>query len=169
MERFAVASWSLQSASKTVIATSGAIAALWFPDFVAARPVADLSLRLKYSQTLRLGTPSSAVSSAMGEPEIPLRFNASSADGARSMPLAGWSSARLVELPRTDAPGTAPGTYSRPRYALGFRSQAMRSWLNGLGIEATTCLAPLVRVRSKISSEGALSGTLWLSARCDIR
>jgi hypothetical protein len=164
-----VVSWSLQTVSKVVIALYGAIAALLLPCSVTAQPVADMSLKLTYSDSLRLDKRSASVSSAMGESETPLRFAASSADGARSMPLAGWSSARLVEMPRNDTPGTAPGSYSRPRYALGFRSQALRSWLNGLGIEATTCLAPVVRVRSKISSEGGLSGTLLISARCDIR
>jgi hypothetical protein len=68
-------------------------------------------------------------------------------------------------MPRTDP----PGTYSRPRFALGFRSETMRTWLNHAGIDATSCLAPVVRLRSKISSSGEVSGTLWISARCDIR
>jgi hypothetical protein len=73
-----------------------------------------------------------------------------------------WSSATLVELPR-DA---APGTYQRPRYALGFRSEVLRSWLKEAGVDAHTCIAPVLRLRTKLSSEGDLSGALWLYARC---
>jgi hypothetical protein len=73
--------------------------------------------------------------------------------------------ARLVEVPNH----AAPGSHARPRYALGFRSDAMRGWLNGLGLDATSCLAPMVRLRSKISSDGDVSGSIWLYARCSLR
>lgn len=80
-----------------------------------------------------------------------------------AMPALGG--ARLVEVPNH----AAPGSYARPRYALGFRSDAMRGWLNGLGLDATSCLAPVVRLRSKISSDGDVSGSIWLYARCSLR
>lgn len=76
-----------------------------------------------------------------------------------------WSSATLVELPR-DA---VPGTYQRPHYALGFRSETLRSWLKEAGVDAHTCIAPVLRLRTKLSSEGGLTGTLWLYARCSFR
>lgn len=73
--------------------------------------------------------------------------------------------ARLIEVPR-DA---SPGTYGRPRYALGFRSEALRKLMNEIGIEANSCLAPVVRLRTKISGEGDVSGAIWIYARCTIR
>lgn len=73
-----------------------------------------------------------------------------------------WSSASLVEMPR-DA---IPGRYQRPRYALGFRSEALRGWLKEAGVDAQTCIASVLRLRTKLSGEGGLSGTLWLYARC---
>lgn len=73
-----------------------------------------------------------------------------------------WSSASLVEMPR-DA---VPGRYQRPRYALGFRSEALRGWLKEAGIDAQSCIAPVLRLRTKLSGEGDFSGTLWLYARC---
>ncbi|MFN3565312.1 MAG: hypothetical protein ACK4V1_04920 [Burkholderiaceae bacterium] len=76
-----------------------------------------------------------------------------------------WSSATLVELPR-DA---VPGTYQRPHYALGFRSETLRGWLREAGVDAHTCIAPLLRLRTKLSSQGELSGALWLYARCSFR
>jgi hypothetical protein len=76
-----------------------------------------------------------------------------------------WSSASLVEMPR-DA---MPGRYQRPRYALGFRSDALRGWLKEAGFEAHTCIAPVLRLRTKLSGEGELSGAVWLYARCSFR
>ena len=76
-----------------------------------------------------------------------------------------WSSATLVELPR-DA---VPGTYQRPHYALGFRSETLRGWLKEAGVDAHTCIAPVLRLRTKLSSQGELSGALWLYARCSFR
>ena len=75
-----------------------------------------------------------------------------------------WSSASLVEMPR-DA---IPGRYQRPRYALGFRSEALRVWLKQAGVDAQTCIAPVLRLRTKLSGEGELSGALWLYARCSL-
>ncbi len=73
-----------------------------------------------------------------------------------------WTSASLIELPR-DA---VPGRYQRPHYALGFRSEALRGWLKDAGLDAQTCIAPVLRLRTKLSGEGALSGALWVYARC---
>ncbi len=73
-----------------------------------------------------------------------------------------WTSASLIELPR-DA---APGRYQRPHYALGFRSETLRGWLKDAGLDAQTCIAPVLRLRTKLSGDGALSGALWVYARC---
>lgn len=72
------------------------------------------------------------------------------------------SRVRLLELPSEHR----PGQYSRPRFALGFRSDAMKSWLNERGFAASVCMAPVVRMRSKLSKEGDWSGSVMLQARC---
>lgn len=83
-------------------------------------------------------------------------------DATPALRASAWTSASLVEMPRE----TMPGRYQRPRYALGFRSEALRGWLKEAGIDAQTCIAPVLRLRTKLSSEGELSGALWIYARC---
>jgi len=73
----------------------------------------------------------------------------------------GISGAALIELP----PEVTPGVPARPRYILGFRSEAMRAWMKDFGIAARNCYAPMIRANTKVSSDG-LRGTLWLYARC---
>lgn len=72
------------------------------------------------------------------------------------------SSARLVEMPAE----IIPGQYARPKYALGFRSAAMKSLAKDLGLDAHTCLLPLVRARTTLSQDGAVGGRVMIFARC---
>lgn len=69
----------------------------------------------------------------------------------------------LVELPSYGL--TTDRT--RPHYALGFASEAMRNWMNDIGIDAGTCTAPIIRLRTRIES-GDFRGTLWVHARCSL-
>jgi hypothetical protein len=78
-----------------------------------------------------------------------------------------WHSARLIEIPRDAGPGQQQVT--RPRYALGFQSPGLKNFLTHLGMEPHSCLAPIVRLRTKISNGGDVSGTFWLYARCSFR
>jgi len=71
--------------------------------------------------------------------------------------------AALLELPADQI----LGQYRRPSYALAFRSDALRNWLNGMGIDARSCQAPVVRVRTKRSSSGEWSGMVLMFARCN--
>lgn len=73
----------------------------------------------------------------------------------------GWSAA-LVEFPE-NAPSGQP---RRPRHGLGVRSQLLESTLQEVGIGARHCLAPVVRMHTKVSSSFDVSGTLWVYARC---
>lgn len=73
--------------------------------------------------------------------------------------------ARLVEMPAD----VIPGQYSRPKYALGFRSQGMKKFANSIGLDAHTCLAPLVRARVNFSQDGDAGGRLMVFARCSLR
>jgi len=137
------------------------MAPLLLPRIATADTIADSALSLTYLDS----THTSSSSLRLGAAQNADRIAASTPQSADSLSPASWSGARLIEVPRNDA----PGTYSRPHYALGFQSQSMRTLLNELGIDATACLAPVLRARSKLSSSGQLGGTLWLSARCDLR
>lgn len=72
------------------------------------------------------------------------------------------SGARLIEMPSHDL----PGQHARPKYALGFRSSAMKSFARGIGLDADTCLLPLIRARTSISQGGDVSGRVMVYARC---
>ncbi len=72
--------------------------------------------------------------------------------------------ATLVEF-RTHA---LPGQYSRPQHGIGVRSHRLEAALNDFGIEARHCLAPVVRMHTKVSSGFDLSGTLWVYLRCSV-
>jgi len=154
---------STRLVERFLLAVCTAAGTLLVAAVAAAQPVPESALNLPFRDAGRLVLPQPSVRSA--EPDASGRIGAALTLGTTTASPSAWSAARLVEVPRNDA----PGTYSRPHYALGVRSESMRTWLNGLGLDATTCLAPVMRLRSKLSSEGQLSGTLWLSARCDIR
>jgi hypothetical protein len=64
------------------------------------------------------------------------------------------------------APADRP---ARPRLGIGMRSHEVESALNGIGVEARHCLAPVVRMRTKLSSSLQLSGSLWVYLRCSVR
>jgi hypothetical protein len=71
----------------------------------------------------------------------------------------------LVEMPADG--GLAQRT--RPHYALGFTSETMRSWLTDMGVEASNCIAPIIRLRTGVDANGDFRGTLWVHARCSLR
>lgn len=70
--------------------------------------------------------------------------------------------ATLVEIPSYSLPGQP----QRPRHALGLRSPQLESALNAVGIDARQCLAPMLRMQTKVSSSFDVSGTLWVYLRC---
>ena len=72
-------------------------------------------------------------------------------------------SAQIVEFKTPEV----PGTYQRPRHGLAFESDGMRSLLNQVGLDATRCQAPVVRVHTKLRD--GLQGTAWFYARCALR
>lgn len=79
-----------------------------------------------------------------------------------------WAPSRgpiqLFEAPREFSPGQP--VRRTPRLAIAFRSNALRNGLDALGINAETCMAPIIRVRGKLSSGGDINSTVWISARC---
>lgn len=70
--------------------------------------------------------------------------------------------ATLIEMPSDHM----PGQFSRPRHALGFRSEGMKQFARGMGIDADTCLAPLIRGRVSFTAAGDGSARLMVFARC---
>ena len=63
-----------------------------------------------------------------------------------------------------------PGQYERPHYALGFSSDAMRSALSSSGLDAESCVAPMVRLRARPTTITGTTGiSMSLLARCTFR
>jgi len=73
--------------------------------------------------------------------------------------------ATLVEF-RTYA---LPGQPQRAQHGLGIRSRELEAALNAAGVEARHCLAPVVRMHSRLSASFELSGTLWVYLRCTLQ
>lgn len=73
--------------------------------------------------------------------------------------------ATLVEF-RSSA---LPGQPQRAQHGLGIRSRELESALNAAGVEARHCLAPVVRMHSRLSASFELSGTLWVYLRCTLQ
>jgi hypothetical protein len=61
-----------------------------------------------------------------------------------------------------------PGQPRRAQHGLGVRSHQLESALNAVGFEARHCLAPVVRMHTKLSSSFDVSGTLWVYLRCTL-
>jgi hypothetical protein len=77
------------------------------------------------------------------------------------------SSLGLYEYKR---PGEVPGQYSKPHYALGLHSDTMREALSLTGLDAESCVAPMVRMRARETSVTGASGiSMTLLARCTVR
>jgi hypothetical protein len=78
-----------------------------------------------------------------------------------------FSSLGLFEYRR---PGEVPGQYTKPHYALGVHSDAMRDALSLTGLDAESCVAPMVRMRARETSVTGASGiSMTLLARCSFR
>lgn len=119
----------------------------------------------------RATIPSPALAASMTSMERPAERAAEPAliEPRRSLFAAGASLSRasLVQMP---AENVVPGRYARPRYALGFRSSTMKSLVQGMGLDAEHCLAPLVRARLTMSQDGRdAGGRVMVFARCTLR
>ena len=63
--------------------------------------------------------------------------------------------------------GETPGQYTRPHYTLGLHSDLMRDALSLTGLEAESCVAPMVRLRARQpTTTGANGVNLTFLARC---
>ena len=72
------------------------------------------------------------------------------------------SRASLIQMPAE----VIPGRYTRPKYALGFRSSTMKGLAKDMGLDADTCLLPLVRARVSFSQDEGAGGRVMIFARC---
>ena len=72
--------------------------------------------------------------------------------------------AQIVEFKAVEVAGGVP---QRPRRGLAFESEGMRSMMNEIGLDATRCQAPVVRMHTKL--RGGFASTTWLYARCALR
>lgn len=62
------------------------------------------------------------------------------------------------------------GQYTRPHYALGLQSDLMRDALSLVGLEAESCVAPMVRLRARQTAiTGATGVSMSVFARCRFR
>jgi hypothetical protein len=109
--------------------------------------------------------PASGLALPRGHDSVDTRANLAMArSAARALPgdSASLTRAALVEMPADQIPGQV----TRPKYALGFRSEGMKQFAKGMGLDADTCLAPLIRGRVSFTPSGDGSARLMVFARC---
>jgi hypothetical protein len=141
-----------------------AIGALAAAGSAAAQSTPPLQLQLDSLYQLpqrgvRLPSAHQSAADAVADADAPAPTEA-----RRAEPAYGASAARttLLEMPAD----VVPGRYTRPKYALGFRSDTMKSFARDMGLDADTCLAPLVRARVSLSQDSGTGGRLMVFARC---
>jgi len=88
---------------------------------------------------------------------------------ASAEPLASWSTwsrvPALIEITPNRLAAAEPQVYFRPQFALGGRSESLRSWLRVAGLDATSCMAPLMKMHSSFAGASA-HANVSVSARC---
>jgi hypothetical protein len=78
-----------------------------------------------------------------------------------------FSSMGLYEYKRI---GEVQGQYAKPHYAVGLHSELMREALALTGLEAESCVAPMLRLRARETSiSGATGVSMTVFARCRFR
>jgi len=82
-----------------------------------------------------------------------------------------WSSLSKVPVILETSPShlaaSEPQTVYRPQFALGGASESLRSWLRVAGIDASHCLAPLMKMHSSFAGSSQ-HANVSVSARCSI-
>jgi hypothetical protein len=145
-----------------------------FPDTARA----DSSIDARTMSSWRQVPPTTAAAMLRGNPITPgsqtppqssidpTRYNNAMPIGAGSeivheTPAFGGS--LLMEMPRLGS----DGTIQQPRFAFGFQSPAVRSFLQGLGVDAQQCLAPVLRGHAHFGSSP--NATIGFAIRCTVR
>jgi len=66
--------------------------------------------------------------------------------------------------------GAVEGQYTKPHYALGLHSDTMRDALSLTGLEAESCIAPMLRLRARETTVTGANGiSMTVFARCSFR
>jgi len=66
--------------------------------------------------------------------------------------------------------GVVEGQYTRPHYALGLHSDTMRDALSLTGLDAESCVAPMMRLRARETTVTGANGiSMTVFARCTFR
>jgi hypothetical protein len=66
--------------------------------------------------------------------------------------------------------GAVEGRYTKPHYAVGLHSELMRDALSLTGLEAESCVAPMLRLRTRQAVVAGTSGVcMTVFARCTFR
>jgi hypothetical protein len=74
----------------------------------------------------------------------------------------------FIEMPVKEPAANAPQSYTRPTFALGGGSaDTLRSWLRVAGINASSCIAPVMRMHSAFAGSSQRAN-VSVSARCSI-
>lgn len=72
---------------------------------------------------------------------------------------------RMFELDSTHLLASDPQRDLRPHFVLGNSSDSLRTWLRGAGLDASRCVAPLMKMHSTIDGTGPHTN-VSVSARC---
>lgn len=115
--------------------------------------------------TLQVLTPR-FVERASGFPSRSPCGNAACASSARLPPMELRARSSFDAVIVETRPDDLRGQSRRPRLSFGMRSHALEAALDSAGLAARHCLAPVVRMNTRMSGSPGLSGTLWISFRC---
>ena len=106
------------------------------------------------------------VERASGFPSRSPCGNAACAGSARLPPMELRARSSFDAVIVETRPDDLRGQSRRPRLSFGMRSHALEAALDSAGLAARHCLAPVVRMNTRMSGSPGLSGTLWISFRC---
>jgi hypothetical protein len=73
----------------------------------------------------------------------------------------------LIDVVPLPLAASEPQAYYRPQFALGESSESLRSWLRVAGLNASSCMAPLMRMHSSFAGSNA-HAKVSISARCRV-
>ena len=145
---------------------------------LAGAACADPGIDARATSSWRQVPPTTAAAMLRGNPLTPnsqvppqssidpTRYNdvipmGAASEIVRETPAFGGS--LLMEMPRLGS----DGTIQQPRFAFGFQSPAVRSFLQSLGVDAQQCLAPVLRGHAHFGSSP--NATIGFAIRCTVR
>jgi hypothetical protein len=90
---------------------------------------------------------------------------------AAALPPAEWNRmgqvSSLIEYTPPRMSAANPQVIVRPQFALGGSSDSLRSWLRFAGIEASHCMAPVMKMHSSFAGSTS-QANVSVSARCSL-